>query len=59
MFSNGKIWRILGCVLALPENRSIYPLWNKNDCYDAFTAPEQRYVDTIEQTFTRKNYGLK
>ena len=59
MFSNGKFCKLIGCDLALPENRSIYPLWNKIDCNDAFTAPEQRYVDIIEQTFTRKNYGLK
>ena len=57
-FSNGKIWRSIGCDLALPENRSIYPLWYKNDCYDSFTVPEQRYVDNIEQTFTAQELAL-
>ena len=59
MFSNGKICKLIGCDLALPENRSIYPLWNKNDCNDAFTVPEQRYIDTIEQTFPVHEVGLK
>ena len=57
-FSNGKIWRSIGCDLALDENRSGFPLWNKVDCYDSFTNPEQRYVDNIEQTFSAKEIAL-
>ena len=57
-FSNGKIWRNIGCDLALDENRSGFPLWNKVDCYDSFTSPEQRYVDNIEQTFSAQELAL-
>lgn len=56
-FSNGKIWRSIGCDLALPENRSIYPLWYKNDCYDSFTVPEQRYV-VILNKLSRTRIGF-
>ena len=57
-FPNGKIWRSIGCDLALDENRSGLPLWNKVDCYDSFTNPEQRYVDNIEQTFSAQELAL-
>lgn len=57
-FQNGKIWRSIGCDLALDENRSELPLWNKEDCYDSFTRPEQRYVDNIEQTFSAEELAF-
>lgn len=51
-FSDGSIWKNIGCDLSLSENRSGYPMWDSDS--NLLFAQEKRYIDNTKNNFSIK-----